>query len=282
MIYVTSNNDTLNTGYLNKLIYDKTNDSYNSKVISKINSLQTFYDKNISYINIEQYGLIWNDIVFIMMRNMSNLGTGTLDYDEGSILLSYGKTFERNVIPNNSKTNRIGFDFTITIKNSDKFNNLDEITENSLVDKLVIKTTGAFTKNSITNLKSYIINIDRTKNIKELTSRYPTVFNMFKNIYKKFDNKDLKSYRFKDILSQSEDCIVLGSVEEIKKSEFSNFMESILKISSLDDDYKIDINVYPAAVTDIIDVKGTLPFESSSDDAPDLSCVAYLPFNPFR
>ena len=41
-------------------------------------------------------------------------------------------------------------------------------------------------------------------------------------------------------------------------------------------------NSYWREMLDIIDIKDTLPFESSTDDAPDLSCVAYLPFNPFR
>jgi hypothetical protein len=220
--------------------------------------------------------LDWNGILFFKFWYRTPYGY------QGNILLSYGKIFERT-IKQTDEAGNVGFDLTFTIKNSNIFNNLDEITENSLIDKLVIKTTGVFTKGSILNLNSYIINNQRYKNLKEIESKYPSVFNLYKNIYKRFDNKNLMSYRFNEVLSNSDDSLVLGSIDKISKAEFNDLVSKILKIQELNDDYKVEINVYPAAVTKVETVNDTFAFGADGgEDMPKLDRVPYLPFDPFR
>ena len=58
----------------------------------------------------------------------------------------------------------------------------------------------------------------------------------------------------------------------------------VLKISSLDDNYKIEINVYPEPIESVDSISDTISSidEELSKDVPDTTRVAYLAFYPFR
>ena len=257
---------------IRKMSYDKSNKTISFDLYENAYILTYMPLFNCDAIN-------WNGIIFISYNIQSE--SDPLFKQDYKILASFGKLFERTITEN--KNNSIGFDLTFTIKNSNVFNNLDEITENSLIDKLVIKTTGIFVKNNIKNLKSYIINNQRYKNIKEIETKYPNVFNLFKNIYKKYNNKNLVSYRFNDILSNSSDSLVLGFIDNIDKSYMNDLILKILNINELNDDYKIEINVYPAAITKFDTVKEVIGFDvDGGADMPKLDRVPYKAFNPFE
>ena len=60
-------------------------------------------------------------------------------------------------------------------------------------------------------------------------------------------------------------------------------MKSILRVDSIDENYKIDINVYPSIVTDTKEASDMLIYGTEElDDMPQLDRISYLPFNPFN
>ena len=63
----------------------------------------------------------------------------------------------------------------------------------------------------------------------------------------------------------------------------NDLISKILNINELNDDYKIEINVYPAAITKVDTVKEVIGFDVDGGvDMPKLDRVPFKAFNPFE